>query len=808
MKKITNILVLLIIVALSSTISWGQNLLNGQAVAGAKIINTGTIKVKGNLYQYGNGVAGSLTNTSGIIEFTSTDSKLVSAINTPISGGFVVNTSGTFKFSGITTDAVFTTTGGTALGFSNTERITGTVEYAAGSGSQNVSGADVGNTGAATYYTNLTMSGGGSKIIDDKNYVSAVYTASGGNRTYTGTFYYDGSSDQNIFGENEDVSGYNLYDKLDFSGGATNTTGTKTIVGTATTDAVKAKGTLTTAAGTATMVHNSFVIGQSSTGTSTINGNFTIAKGTQNAEFKPGQTDVTFASTSTLDLNTGGAGGTGSRLTIDKVGQVNIATANATVTQGIIDLTNAATDSTRLNIVTGGSLSLVNSADAILQLDGSKSRMTVTGTYTDNLVAATNQTFNAGSQVFYNGAAGQTIQKTVAANPYGTLITTGNKTAGGDIYYAGNLGVAGGNLDMGSNTLFMTDVKNKNNFYNAAAPDQPVASLDGTAEVIGKMQLAGGANFETSKPYRLNNHRDNVTFTTATTPFASGHFFQLESHPGTAPTNYIVTSDVNRKQLMSFSTGVNWTYTMEVGYMTSEISGMTQPEAKLKDFEVNGATFTKMATGSQYTYQTAAQPHSVSLAGFKTSDTAMLSNADELFANGNQLLLRSSSIMYSIRNGRWSNPATWDDGVEPPSDADVHIRHNVHVGYVRATDDYGVGHNGGHDETTPNDMAAKVTIGESGNATMNPVAALLIGTGAKTSYNLVTSPTVLIPGTLTNYGTGSANTADLSGASIDAGGSTIYSGFLVAKQVTGYTIPSIFTNEGLFGNAGAVFVGQ
>ena len=53
------------------------------------------------------------------------------------------------------------------------------------------------------------------------------------------------------------------------------------------------------------------------------------------------------------------------------------------------------------------------------------------------------------------------------------------------------------------------------------------------------------------------------------------------------------------------------------------------------------------------------------------------------------MILRAGpTIFYSIRDGRWSNPATWDEGAQPGDNDVAVIRHTVHSGYTRASDGY------------------------------------------------------------------------------------------------------------------------
>ena len=186
MKRITNVLVLLIMVALSSTVLWGQ---------------AGTLT---------NCDQGTVTN-HGKIVFKQDAAKF-----TNNGAGTVTNSGGTFQFTGNVTTAVFDGTGTKVLGtFGN--RIGGTVQYT-GTGTTTVSG-----NGGATYYDSLIVDGTSIAItIPDGVHVFGKddgYKVGSGFRTYTSTFYYDGTGSQNIASEAASSGATNKYNDLNFSPG-------------------------------------------------------------------------------------------------------------------------------------------------------------------------------------------------------------------------------------------------------------------------------------------------------------------------------------------------------------------------------------------------------------------------------------------------------------------------------------------------------------------------------------------------------------------------------------------------------------
>lgn len=678
-KTFATVLALLLVMLLAGTELWAQDFTN---IATGKVTNKGNMKFKGSFINSATSVGG-VTN-SGTMNFViSTTGSFQNNVATPLSGGLVTNASGTIKFTGISATGNVLT-GSTPLGSTVTERINGTVEYA-GATAQKVYG--VGNA-VPTYYTNLTLDGG-TKDIANAQHVSEIYTASGsGNRTYTGTFYYDGSIAQTIFGENGGSAGTNRYKNLDFSGG-----GTKNII-TGASNIVYADGSLTSSLGTTTSSKNSFFIGQdASAGASTIAGAF-YNDGTD-AAFKNGTSDATFSGT--VDLLNGGA--SGATFTMDNIGSVTFSGAvNIQSTGGTIDMTSSGSGLLTVN----SSLTLANNADANLVLDAAR-RMNVSngGSYVNSFDATgTNVTFNSSSIVDFKGA-GQVIPATVSTNPYGNLYSTssGSKTTNGDVYFAGNLSVNTGNLTFASGkTLFMQDL-NKSVIYNDPAND---ASTDGASEVVGAMRLIGtttGNQFATATPYRFNNHMMLVNFS-AVTP-SNPNYFEINSQPATNPNQYDNTRDVNRKITIAYDISA-WTASITAGYKATDVPAQTPVgtwattsfETNIRFWETkSGGTpnAEKVATGSAYTRNQGGTIHYVELAGITRTAADIDGTADAGFFSTNDLLLRAGpSVFVTKADGRWSNPGTWDEGVQPSSLDQAEIKHTVHVGFRRTSVDGGV----------------------------------------------------------------------------------------------------------------------
>jgi hypothetical protein len=182
----------------------------------------------------------------------------------------------------------------------------------------------------------------------------------------------------------------------------------------------------------------------------------------------------------------------------------------------------------------------------------------------------------------------------------------------------------------------------------------------------------------------------------------------LAVFPQTSPNNYDNTRDVQRKVTVSWSGSNDWTATFRVGYKESEIpSGVDQSSLRFYESPTSG-TPEKVSTGYAYTRSAASGANLgyIELAGIQGTATAV-PNGRGYITSGNDLLLRGGpSVFYAIRSGRWSNPNTWDEGVEPsPSDEVVIDGFTVHAGYVRTIDNYAV------NEAYPTQLAAKITIG-------------------------------------------------------------------------------------------------
>jgi hypothetical protein len=720
---------LLLALLLLAASGWAQDFVNS-----GTLTNHGTLKIKANLV---NTATGEINNTStGRIRFVSNTGQFRNAQSDITK----ITNNGWFIFEGtdnLFTDGTGNVNGSTALGVACNFRVPGNMRY------YNSDNAVTQNV-QARYYTNLELDGPSAKAIPDAVYVSGTYNvviATCGNRTYSGTFYYDGTGDQTIFAETFTSGTVNRYDNLEIMTGsgacAVGGTSIKTIADDKT---ISLKGNFSSATGTTLALE-----GQLFAVNVTANGPITINDPT------PGTTFAELRTTGTATY-----------------------AANVTVTAGLFNVADGTA-----TVQSGATLSLANSTNAQLQL-GAGTTLDIAGVLQNNLPARTNWTFDATSTICFTSTAAQTIPYTVASNPYGNVCTSGgtkSTESGGDVVMAGNLTVESDNITVASTRVWNMTSASATVTYSGAGAN---------SEIVGKMQrtISGTGS------YTFNNAETRVNFTAGTLPTT----MTLAVFPQTSPNNYDNTKDVQRKVTVSWSGDDNWTATFRVGYKESEIpSGVDQSSLRFYESPSSG-TPEKVSTGYAYTRLAAsgADLGYIQLEGIRGTGTAV-PNGFGYITSGNDLLLRGGpSVFYAIRSGRWSNPNTWDEGVEPsPSDEVVIDGFTVHAGYVRTIDNYAF------NEANPNQLAAKITIGNS------PNSALLFGstTGPKTfSLNMAAA------GELINNRAGGAT---ITSGTPDTGSSPIDAG-LVVYTTSGNEITlqaKSLQNNGTLFNFGEIEVG-
>ncbi|MBX3044545.1 MAG: hypothetical protein KIT33_09930 [Candidatus Kapabacteria bacterium] len=534
------------------------------------------------------------------------------------------------------TSGQFVNNGGNTLGITApANAIEGIVEWAATSATQTAQGL---------YYEKMMLSGAANKTIADGVYIvgeacdpADLLTGYGDFATYPffitvgqlatvndfqGTFNYIGDG-QTTF----PVTGDDSYNNLALDG--TNHTipvGTTTVDGTITlpTGPLAVDGTLNSGA------------------TSTLDGVVNVNSG---GNFQIGTGDITFDGN--VFVNNGGIlnGGVG-------------------------------------DIIIGASSTLALAGNtSIVDLDAGE-ELFITGNFT-NGGDGTNIDFECTSVVTYNGtAANQLILPTITSNPYGILnLSDGSKRGGtagygNNIEICGNFSLADGNLDMLTNSGYV-------NMLNETS----LANYTGLVEVEGAFRR----QFTTAAvgPYTFNNSGTLLTFAgdAGFGPDAAG-YYQLNIDGGTNPINYIANTDINRRIIPSYGGGIgSIEYVLQVAYLEAEVPGTFAAgltEGDLKFFEADGAATTDVekVAGTGYTRTNASGGNFglLSLAGIIDGTNSVDEIIEREFTSGHDLVLRANNTMYSILDGRWSNPNVWDEGRIPDEDDNIEVRNLIYVG--------------------------------------------------------------------------------------------------------------------------------
>jgi len=514
------------------------------------------------------------------------------------------------------------------LGTDQVNAIDGIVDWAATSATQTVQGL---------YYERMVMSGGAQKIVADGVYITGAacptpltgyndlatypfYISTGQLAVindFQGTFHYIGTG-QSTFPVTTDDSYNNLA-----------LTGTNHIVPAGTTTV---QGTISLPTGPLDV--NGIL--ESGT-TSTLAGIVNINSG---GDWRIGTGDITFN------------------------GNVNVSNG------GILNGGSG-------DIIIGSSSTLALTGNtAIVDLDGSE-ELIITGSFT-NSGNGTNLSFDCASIVTYNGGPGQLILPTITANPYGILALTNSNKVGGTASYGNNIEICGNFSLNGGNLNMLT-----NNGYVNMLNQTSTATYSGLNEVEGsfRRQFTSTA----SGPYTFNNSGTQLTFTEA--PDAAG-YYQLFVDGGTNPVNYVPNTDVNRRIIPSYNAALGSVeYTLQVAYLQSELPNTWATgldEGDLKYFEADGPATTQVekVAGSGYS-RTAAGGSSfglLGLGGILNGTGTVDGIVEKNFTSLNDLVLRASNTMYSVVDGRWSNPNVWDEGRIPVSDDNIEVRHLVYVG--------------------------------------------------------------------------------------------------------------------------------
>lgn len=567
-------------------------------------------------------------------------------------------------------------TGSRPLGATPQSRIGGTVLWSAVADDQRVQ---------ARWYTNLSLAGG-RKTISDSVFVGATYAiASGmGIRSYEGTFYYDGTQQQNIVPEKGD----NAYRNLVFLAGAQ---GQPKLLRT----------------DTAT-IRGFFLNHASNIGGASVNSGGVLDLHSESRSEAP----FAVVDSRSAILVTGPT----ARLRIANASQLNIDGSGhlvVTSTWRPAALTIDSGSTLRISATgTPGRFSLLGTA-----------AMDIIGTYMNTAPSLLNATYECGTTVRYRGTfANQILQATAADlnHRYGMLETSGgNKRANGDVHVGCgiwiNTGLTPHSILMGNYTL---SVHHSDTALTPIRYDSALADCQSGSEVIGRFRHEGlRSALAYGQVLTFNNRFTTITFNdTAGMP----QDVMLSVLPMTAPNSFNAATDVQRKITVDYSSRAgqpSWSATLRAAFRVEESRGLSGL-ARLNGLRTYNAprTVTPNRIGRNYIRQLDTTCAFLWVEARNITPTG----ADGLLDESDLLLRAAPARVITARDGRWSNPRTWLDESEPlPYDTAI-VLHNVWVGFVRPVangwDGYAV------PERYPHALAARVVVDHS-----NRDAALIFG---------------------------------------------------------------------------------
>lgn len=569
-------------------------------------------------------------------------------------------------------------TGDVPLGAQVTSRIGGLVRYTVASVSATQPAQTLIRQQSlhARWYSNLDLDGTSTKFIPNAVYVggdaasAGRFTARGGMRVYEGTFYYDNSAAQTLLGDE-------AYQNIEIQRG------------------LQAK---RIERGANVTTRGEFRQNPSNEAGLQIHGALNIGT---NADFPPtplrrGSIEIgTFANASVLGaLNVGG-------------GQTRFGVREVRVVAGNL--------STRFNtaeilVQTGATLCLADvsflqaNTFGRLSLTTASQTLRISGALRNDRAECDNTEFHQQSTVIFNASDNaasralqtfpQEIMRTLPALPYGNLQTEGSdKTIAAAprlqeafISVAGDMRMNAGTLDVARGS---TNPDSSGQLF-LLNPDARV-EYSALAEVRGAVKriLTRFPNNPAQNPattnFVFNNAATRLLFTTRTLPDT----MTLTVLQGSPTQRFQATTDVRRRIVVSYSEHTNrvWSGDLQLGYRATEISSPFQAvnERYLSFFAVSqnasqADTVRRIAT-------TQLLRNAASTLGFGRIEQFALTNAGtSLFRveSGDNIILRGTQeTVRSVRDGRWSNPLTWNVLRQPSETDSVEIAHSVHCGFRR-----------------------------------------------------------------------------------------------------------------------------
>lgn len=672
-------------------------------------------------------------------------------------------------------DGAGSLTSATAIGSNGTTlRVPGLVRYT----------TTAVQTVQSLWYSDLEMANsGGKNFLGGAVYVSGGYQVDGGTRDYgSSTFYYDGDN-QNITTENGNTAAENRYYNLVFIGSGVKTVTSGSIVHVVNDLTLATAPTLSVAG---QLRHQGV--------NAVFNNATTIDGATAVLEFDHSGTVQHAGASATVSVN---------------AGDLVISGSGTTTFEGNVTVGDGAGDAGELSIgASTGTVTMNNSTFTLANTDGfltasTASVLDIKGAFNNNFIGSTNTVYADNSTVIFSGGAAQVITGTVETNPYGNLVATNaTKSINGQVFLAGNFEAYDNNVIVTSgSTSFIHMLDN-----------QATVTYGSGIEVEGQFRRTFGASAVTSNALTFNNEETRVTVTDNP---ASVDYISLTVNPNTSPVDvsYTGATDVNRRLQFGYSETANdWRAQVRVGYLQGEepSDAVAKSTLRFREGIAPVGSSEKIATGFALSTNNTATPFRyVELAGWSSAGGSPIALAQ--VANGAEVFLRGGPTDFNtIAHGRWSNPGTWDEGVEPGATDNAFVNHTVHVGFRRDAID-GLIADGrireGYATGAKAALASNITINNTTSASLL-FGSNSVGQPDEQNDNI----SWLITGTFTNS---NANGVPLNvDAAFQTGlftSNTLYNG-LINAPVSGsgsiWVSSGNFFNNGIFSNGGLFEVGQ
>lgn len=325
---------------------------------------------------------------------------------------------------------------------------------------------------------------------------------------------------------------------------------------------------------------------------------------------------------------------------------------------------------------------------------GENSNVNLSGsfTYTEGKM-----NFACNSNFHYMGDAGQTITGTASTTEGDGFYSYGN------ILFSNSDKTAGGNFRVCNDLKTTSEVKLEAftaTMLNKTPNNHVFFSLDGgvetDVEIEGKLEYL---NPKANEALTFNNKHTKVTFEASNALTSFALFVKGATAPTEAnPINPV--EDVTRKINVTYTGSgtishfaTMWESTDELGGFVAPTPGTPirfaegfDPSQERKKLIRVGATYTTDVTNRLISYGKDGTANGIFLddthnpTSTPTEPNQLVAFNQKLATGSDILLSTKTQKAVSVVNGRWSNPATWDTGLEPASNDDVEIRTTVWVG--------------------------------------------------------------------------------------------------------------------------------